>query len=331
VCLERRSRSLSGGAGEREPARPHTASQPQSHGNSLHARDLAPHSHSSRGLDPLFEPPVRSPCPPVRAARDVPKYVFAHPPARYIWEPELDARGNGPLARAAAIPLRRIDRARAQEAHKIAAVSSFIAERIERCWGRDSTVIHPPVDVAAIVRDHGETLTVAERAMLEALPDDFVLGASRFVPYKRLDLAIATGIASDLPIVLAGDGPDLTRLRAIAAQHSGAVTFVSRPSNAVLRELYRRALVYVFASVEDFGIMPVEAMAKGTPVVTNSLGGAAETVRDGVTGAHFRSEDPAELRRALESAVATDPAASLARAWEFDGSRFGSKIKDWMS
>jgi glycosyltransferase involved in cell wall biosynthesis len=265
------------------------------------------------------------------AARDVPKYVFAHTPARYIWEPELDARGNGPLARAAAIPLRRIDRARAQEAHKIAAVSSFIAERIERCWGRDSTVIHPPVDVAAIVRDHGETLTVAERAMLEALPDDFVLGASRFVPYKRLDLAIATGIASDLPIVLAGDGPDLTRLRAIAAQHSGAVTFVSRPSNAVLRELYRRALVYVFASVEDFGIMPVEAMAKGTPVVTNSLGGAAETVRDGVTGAHFRSEDPAELRRALESAVATDPAASLARAWEFDGSRFGSKIKDWMS
>jgi glycosyltransferase involved in cell wall biosynthesis len=265
------------------------------------------------------------------AARDAPKYVYAHTPARYIWEPELDARGNGVLARSAAAPLRRIDRARAQEAHKIAAVSRFIADRIERCWGRESTVIHPPVDVAGFDRGDDEALGDGEEEILSGLPSEFVLGASRFVPYKRLDLAIATGIAAGLPVVVAGDGPDLPRLQEIAARHPGAVQFVSRPSTALLRELYRRALVYVFASVEDFGIMPVEAMSTGTPVVTNSLGGASETVLDGLTGAHFRSEDPGELRRALDVAAASSADACRARAWDFDGSQFEGRIRQWMA
>lgn len=263
-------------------------------------------------------------------ARDVPKFVYAHTPARYIWEPELDGRGNGALARAAAGPLRTIDRSRAQEALKIAAVSRFIAQRIERCWDRESTVIHPPVDVAGFDRGDGSELTDAELATLADLPADFVLGASRFVPYKRLDLAISTGLAAGLPIVLAGDGPDAPRLRAIAAEHPGAVSFVSRPSNALLRELYGRAVAYVFASVEDFGIMPVEAMSTGTPVITNSIGGASETVLDAVTGAHFRSEDASELRRALELAVTVSPEACRARAWEFDGALFPGRIRDWM-
>src|SRR3954451_7433413 len=84
---------------------------------------------------------------------EVPKFVFAHSPARYLWEPGLDARGAGLIARAAAIPLRAIDRRRAQEADRIAAVSSFIAERIEKCWGRESTVINPPVDVDVFLAD----------------------------------------------------------------------------------------------------------------------------------------------------------------------------------
>jgi glycosyltransferase involved in cell wall biosynthesis len=265
------------------------------------------------------------------AARDVPKYVFAHTPARYIWEPQLDARGSSAMARAAAVPLRRIDRARAQEAHKIAAVSNYIAARIERCWGRESTVIHPPVDVAGFASGTADDLTPGARDVLASLPAEFVFGASRFVPYKRLDLAIAAGVAAGLPVVLAGDGPDLGRLKSIAARHPGTVTFVPRPSTALLRELYRRAIVYVFASVEDFGIMPVEAMSTGTPVISNSLGGASETVIDGVTGAHFRSEEPAELRRAVETAVAVSGEACRTRAWEFDGSHFGARISAWMA
>lgn len=264
-------------------------------------------------------------------ARDVPKYVFAHTPARYIWEPDLDARGSSAFARAASIPLRRIDRERAQEAHKIAAVSRYIAERIERCWERESTVIHPPVDVSGYVGGFPDALEGNEHAILDSLPPTFIFGASRFVPYKRLDTVIAAGAACDLPVVLAGDGPDRPRLEAIASQSTTPVIFIQRPSSSVLRELYRRALVYVFAPIEDFGIMPVEAMATGTGVVANAIGGASETVVDGVTGSHLHSVDPAELRRAVEAAAAVSPDACRDRAWEFDGDRFAYRIRDWMS
>lgn len=265
----------------------------------------------------------------VGPARDVPKFVYAHSPARYIWEPGIDGRGSGPLARAASAALRPLDRRRAQEAQRIAANSRFVADRIARCWDRESTVIHPPVDVAALPGDDAE-LSPHELAILDALPSGFVLGASRFVPYKRVDIAIEAGVAVDLPVVLAGDGPDRPRLDAIADRHPGRVTFVGRPSDALLRALYRRAAVFVFAPVEDFGIMPVEAMAAGTPVVGNAVGGTSETVVDGVTGAHLRSTDAGSLRDAVERALAVEPGACRARAREFDGSTFGQRVADWM-
>lgn len=266
---------------------------------------------------------------PRGAARDAPKYVYTYSPARSIWEPDIDERGKGLVARAASGPLRALDRRRATEPAKIAAVSRFIAERIERCWHRESTVINPPVDVAAYPGSDDE-LTDEELRQIEALPDGFVFGASRFVPYKRVDVAIRAGAAADLPVVIAGDGPERARLRALADEHPGRVTFVHRPSDAVMRALYRRASVYVFAAVEDFGIMPVEAMAAGTPVVGNAVGGASETVVDGETGALFRSTDAAELLRGVEVASAVDPSACRARASQFDGARFGARIREWI-
>jgi glycosyltransferase involved in cell wall biosynthesis len=268
----------------------------------------------------------------VRGSADIPKFVYSHTPARYIWAPEWDPRGAGVLGRIAAPPLRALDKQRAQEAHRIAAVSRFIADRIERSWDRESTVIHPPVEVAGIVASaDGRDLTDSDRAALARMPDTFLLGASRFIPYKRLDLVIAAGAAAGLPVVLAGDGPDRPRLEAIAADHPGLVTFAGRPSTALLRELYRRAQAFVFPAVEDFGIMPVEAMACGTGVVTSRLGGASETVVNGVSGSHLRSEDPNELRRAVEEAAAVDPDAARRRAWDFDGRTFGARIAAWMA
>lgn len=264
-----------------------------------------------------------------RPERDVPKFVYTHSPARYIWEPEIDQRGEGLLTRTVAAPLQAIDRRRAREPERIAANSRFIAERIERWWDRESTVIYPPVDLSVLPGTDDE-LNGDELAALESLPRDFVLGASRFVPYKRLDVAIAAGVAVGLPVVLAGDGPDRERLVGIAAERSGGVTFVPRPSDALLRALYRRAAVFVFAPIEDFGIMPVEAMAAGTPVVGNAIGGTSETVEDGTTGSLLRSTDPAELRRAVESALAMDPAACRRRAQLFDGADFGDRVARWM-
>ncbi|ANP73912.1 glycosyl transferase [Cryobacterium arcticum] len=258
------------------------------------------------------------------------KFVYVHTPARYIWTPELDGRGNGIVARALSRPLKALDRGRAQEATSIAANSMFIQKRISEAWGRDSTVIYPPVNVADFAADPSELLTDEEHEVLKALPTTFILGASRFVPYKRLEDAIAAGWAADLPVVLAGAGPDEQRLRAVAGRRPGTVTFVARPSSAMLNELFRRALVYVFPPVEDFGIMPVEVMATGTPVVANAIGGAAESVLHGVTGALVQSFDSTSLKEAVEIAASAKAQDCIERAWQFDVGVFEDRIREWV-
>lgn len=263
-------------------------------------------------------------------ARDAPKLVYAHTPARYIWTPELDARGNHALARAVREPLQRIDRRRAQEATAIAANSEFVRRRIKETWRRDSIVIHPPVDVQAFAEDPTAHLTAAEQQTLDRLPDTFLLGASRFIPYKRLDLVIELGIASGTPVVLAGDGPSLPDLQALAGRHPGQVSFVLKPSRALLSALYRRALAYVFPAVEDFGIMPVEAMATGTPVIARAAGGALETVIDGVTGVLIDGFSGPLAREAVARAASLRPQDSIDRAWQFDQSVFRSTLRNWV-
>jgi glycosyltransferase involved in cell wall biosynthesis len=263
-------------------------------------------------------------------ARDVPKLVYAHTPARYIWTPELDARGNNVLAKAVRMPLQRLDRSRAQEAQAIAANSEFVRKRIQDCWHRDSVVIHPPVDVQAFADDPAGHLTAEEEQTLAALPDTFLLGASRFIPYKRLDLVVALGVASDTPVVLAGDGPSLPELQALADQHPGQVTFVIKPSRALLSSLYRRALAYVFPAIEDFGIMPVEAMATGTPVIARDFGGAAESVVHGVTGVHLGDFTGQAGKEAVALAATLRPEDAIARAWQFDKSVFRSSLRTWV-
>ncbi|PJJ65721.1 glycosyltransferase [Compostimonas suwonensis] len=264
------------------------------------------------------------------SARDVPKLVYAHTPARYIWTPELDARGDSRLARRASRPLRALDRKRAQEAVSVAVNSSFVAARVAESWERESIVIYPPVDVARFAEDTRTLLTRGEEEVLAALPADFVLGASRFVPYKRLDIAIEAGAAAGVPVVIAGEGPDEARLQALADEHPGLVTFVHHPSSALLGQLYRKAIALVFPAVEDFGIMPVEAMAAGTPVIANAVGGAAESVMEGVTGTLLRSFDRTSLEDAVGLAAGLDSARCTARAWEFDSAVFDARIRGWV-
>lgn len=263
------------------------------------------------------------------AAGDAPKLVYAYTPARYIWVPELDGRGNGPLARGVSSLLKPLDRRRAREPHAIASISEFVAERVRNTWERESDVIYPPVDVTAFAGAPND-LDAESEALLAGIPAEFVLGVSRFVPYKQLDKVIDTGAATGLPVVLAGSGPDEDRLRAHAAASGAHVIFIESPSFTVLRELYRRATVFVFAPVEDFGIVPVEAMASGTPVIANAVGGAAETVRAGVTGAHVQEWDAASLRDAFDIATSAHAEDCRARAAEFDVSVFATRIRDWV-
>lgn len=261
-------------------------------------------------------------------AANAPKLVYAHTPARYVWVPDMDSRGRGLAARTVSRALRPLDRKRAREASSIAANSKYVAERIADTWQQQATVIYPPVDVAAF--DTPPQLTPDEYKLLSSLPDGFVLGASRFVAYKRLDESIRAGALTRRPVVIAGSGPDEARLREYAERSGAEVRFVLSPSSSLLRALYREASVFVFAPVEDFGIMPVEAMAAGTPVVVSSVGGASESVWDGVTGSHVSTWAPDELRAAIDEATALQPADCRSRAQDFGRDRFADQIRAWV-
>ena len=264
-----------------------------------------------------------------RGSSNLRKYVYVHSPARYIWEPELDRRGDSSLVRAVAATLKPLDRARAKEITAAAANSAFVRERIARTWEIDSTVIYPPVEVDRIQRvaDWTECLSAEEVSVLDALPREFLLGASRLIPYKALDLVIAAGASCSVPVVIAGDGPERERLRAEAERTGARAIFVGRVSDAMLYALYQRCLAYVFPAVEDFGIMPVEAMAAGAPVISGRVGGATETVLDGVTGAHVDFDDPRSLREGVERAVSLGGAKPAVHARSFSRAAFVDAVR----
>jgi len=266
--------------------------------------------------------------------RGVRKFVYVHTPARYLWAPELDHRGaRGAAARVVAGPvLRALDRRRATDEMSIAANSEFVRRRIASAWHRDARVIYPPVDVERLqaVRDWSEHVGSGEAQVLDALPEQYVLGASRFVPYKRLDVVIAAGEAVGLPVVLAGSGPQEQALRSRARQARVPVTFVDQPSDALLYALYQRALVLVFPAVEDFGIMPVEAMACGTPVVANAVGGARESLDAPVGGALVEDFAPRELAAAVHAAADRDRHQVRRQAGRFSARRFDAELLAWV-
>jgi glycosyltransferase involved in cell wall biosynthesis len=264
------------------------------------------------------------------ASAGIPAFAYVHSPARYVWAPEVDNRGNSLAGRLGRSYFRRWDRRHTSREVSYAANSNFVAQRIADAWGHDASVIYPPVNVdrirAHVPRDFG-----AENSVIGALPTEFVLGASRLVHYKNLDAAIRAGEILKLPVVLAGAGPDEQRLRSIAESAQVAVTFTGRVGDDLLIELYRRAALFVYMSVEDFGIMPVEAMACGTPALVNSVGGARESVlaTGGGTAAVWREsrfEDPA----VVEQAVGLDMTVARSAVARFSNTAFRANLLSWL-
>ncbi|HEY3946096.1 MAG TPA: glycosyltransferase [Solirubrobacteraceae bacterium] len=246
--------------------------------------------------------------------------AYVHSPARYVWSPNLDARG---AARYLAIPrlaLKAVDGNAARRVTAYAANSREVAGRIRRFWNRDAVVIHPPVR------------TDFFRPSASFVPSrQYVLGVGRWIGYKNLHLVIEAASAAGLPVKIAGRGPERERLEASAKAARVPVEIVAEPTDERLRELYQNALALVFPTAEDFGLVPVEAQAAGTPVVALGRGGALDTVVDGVTGVLTSSTDVAELADAIGAAAALRSADCVLNAERFSRDAFRRRILDWAS
>ena len=262
------------------------------------------------------------------------KYVYARTPARYIWAPRLDLRGSGLIARLASPPLRALDAKRASQGSVFAANSEFVRERIHHAWNQDAIVIHPPVDVARLqsIDDWCEELSPEEHYLLSELPSDFLLGDSRFVPYKRLDLVIKAGEGARLPVVVAGSGPQRSELAAAAIAATVPVHIVDRPSDELLYALYQRAIAFVFPPVEGFGIIPVEAMALGTPAIVGNVGGSLESVNILHGGIVVESFSTDELRCAVDKAATMDMSRAKDLVYDrFSMQTFARRVISWVT
>ncbi|WP_449372212.1 glycosyltransferase [Arthrobacter psychrolactophilus] len=259
------------------------------------------------------------------------KLAYVHTPARYLWTPEYDPRGQKWYVKIVAPVFRFVDKRRARDIDAIAANSEFIRERIYAAWGLESKVIYPPVDSFKIsaVNDWTQHLDEIELSMINSLPVEFILGASRLIKYKKLEDVIRMGRVAGIHVVIAGDGPDMERLQSLAKQNPLGVTFVGNVSDETLYSLYQKCVSYVFPAIEDFGIMPVEAMAAGASVIVMSLGGTAETVVDGVTGAYCDFDSDDTMKFALDSAKRCLPIDSKIRAGQFDIQIFKENILEW--
>ncbi len=189
--------------------------------------------------------------------------------------------------RAAAGRLRAWDRRAGARPARLVANSAQVAARIGRRWGRQASVLPPPVDTTGIPLGVG--------------PRTHFCVVSRLVPYKRVDLAIAAAAQAGERLIVVGDGPDLPRLRRLAGP---GVTFTGRVDDRTRNRLLAEAIALIVPGVEDFGLAPVEANAAGTPVVAASAGGVLETQVPGVTALLVRAPTPENFADALRRARA---------------------------
>ncbi|MEL6768368.1 MAG: glycosyltransferase [Pseudomonadota bacterium] len=250
----------------------------------------------------------------VIAHPDATHVCYCHSPMRYLYDHYPQYRATlGPVKRALfshlAHRLRQWDVATAARVDHFVANSQFIARRIARVYGREASVVHPPVDLARF------------GAVSATARDAGYLVVSQLVPYKRVDLAVEAFRRLDLPLTVAGDGPMAERLASEAPAH---VRFLGRVDDAALAALYARARALIFPGEEDFGIVPVEAMASGCPVIAYGRGGACDTVLDGQTGVLFHEQTAEALMAAVRRFETMDlPADRVAAGAErFGAARF---------
>ena len=244
--------------------------------------------------------------------------AYCHSPTRYLWDwtdeylhEEVPAPLHRPV-RELLVRLRETDREMAARVDHWVANSAVVSDRIKRYYGRDSEIVHPPVDVESY-----------EARVQRGDPWLFV---GRLSAYKRADVAVRAFAKTRRRLIVVGEGRERDALEKLARDN---VAFTGRVEEATKRELLASARGLIFPAEDDFGMVCVEALASGAPVVALGLGGAPEIVRDGVDGILVDEPDDERFASAVERAESTrwDPQALRASALRFDVSRFRERIR----
>jgi glycosyltransferase involved in cell wall biosynthesis len=258
---------------------------------------------------------------------------YCHTPMRYAWdltheylrEHGYDRGIKGALARIFLHYIRMWDVQTANRVDYFIANSKYTARRIWRVYRRESTVIYPPVNI-------NKTM------LFDVKKEDYFIFVSRLVPYKKADLVIKTFNQLGYPLIVVGDGPDLKKCREMAADN---VTVLGYQDNDNVIEYIKKARALVFAAEEDFGIVPVEAQACGTPVIAYGKGGAVETVVpvndenwDQATGIFFSKQSVESISEAVEYFLQIERKFSFntmrKNAERFSVERFKVQISDFV-
>ena len=246
---------------------------------------------------------------------------YCHTPMRFVWQTDAYVareRIQGLTQRVMRFLLqflRQWDIQNSRGVTHFIANSQVVAARIKAYYGREATIIPPPVDLAPINTQPA---------------GDYLLTGGRLVPYKRIDLAVQACSALNIPLVVFGDGRDKAELQRLAGP---SVRFVGRVSDAERQALFNGCRAFLFPGEEDFGITPLEAMAAGRPVVAYRAGGALDTVKAGQTGVFFDQQTPEALMTAVHECTATtwDAQAIRAHAEYFAREQFMRRIQDFVT
>ena len=254
--------------------------------------------------------PAKGIIPPAGAVH----ICYCHSPMRYVWNMYHDYRENAGWFRRLMMPplchyLRIWDATASMRVDHFIANSATVAARIEKYYRRDAEVIHPPVNVE----------------LFESIPagevEDYYLMAGELVAYKRPELAVEAFNALGRRLIVIGGGEMLAEVRKLAGP---TVTIMGHQPFGVLRHHYARCRALVFPGEEDFGIIPVEVMASGRPVIAYGRGGVTESVTAGVSGLFFEEQTAAAIERAIHDfeRMSFDSRAIRAQAEKFNTNKF---------
>jgi glycosyltransferase involved in cell wall biosynthesis len=269
---------------------------------------------------------------------------YCHSPVRFAWDLQHQylreaGIGFGPkglLTRAVLHYLRNWDARSSLGVDQFIANSEFVARRIQKVYRREAAVVHPPVNTTEFssrrISDRSlDTDQLNTPSPNDSGKEDFYLVAGRMVPYKRTDLIVSAFAGMpDRKLVVIGEGPDFEKVKKIATPN---VTLLGFQDQQTLIDHMQRARALVFAAEEDFGIIPVEALASGTPVIAYGKGGVTESVVDGLHGVHYLQQTEADLVEAIERFEERscegnfDPDLLKRRSLDFSNERFADEIQ----